>query len=198
MLCIGFGSEESGEPVVPNLTGLNHPHFCEAEEAGQPLPSGQVHELLLISPFPGANCEYCADGYFGDPAASRPCQPCQCNGNVEPNAVGNCNRQTGECLKCIYNTAGFYCDRCKDGFFGNPLAPDPADKCRGETQAQLELGMSKKIHTRAWSDFMGRGMLQKLRLESGRRKQEPEGRAKWWEESKRWMDVLKLEDDRLL
>uniref|UniRef100_A0A8C8AED0 Laminin subunit gamma 2 n=1 Tax=Otus sunia TaxID=257818 RepID=A0A8C8AED0_9STRI len=81
----------------------------------------------------GANCEYCADGYFGDPAASRPCQPCQCNGNVEPNAVGNCDRRTGECLKCIYNTAGFYCDRCKDGFFGNPLAPDPADKCRACT-----------------------------------------------------------------
>uniref|UniRef100_A0A8C3J746 Laminin subunit gamma 2 n=1 Tax=Calidris pygmaea TaxID=425635 RepID=A0A8C3J746_9CHAR len=78
----------------------------------------------------GDNCEYCADGYFGDPAASRPCQPCRCNGNVEPNAVGNCDRRTGECLKCIYNTAGFYCDRCKDGFFGNPLAPDPADKCR--------------------------------------------------------------------
>ncbi|KFR14672.1 Laminin subunit gamma-2, partial [Opisthocomus hoazin] len=78
----------------------------------------------------GANCEYCADGYFGDPAASQPCQPCWCSGNVEPNAVGNCDRRTGECLKCIYNTAGFYCDRCKDGFFGNPLAPDPADKCR--------------------------------------------------------------------
>ncbi|XP_051649729.1 laminin subunit gamma-2 [Manacus candei] len=78
----------------------------------------------------GDNCEYCADGYFGDPVASQPCQLCQCNGNVEPNAVGNCDRQTGECLKCIHNTAGFYCDRCKDGFFGNPLAPDPADKCR--------------------------------------------------------------------
>ncbi|XP_026709927.1 laminin subunit gamma-2 [Athene cunicularia] len=81
----------------------------------------------------GANCEYCADGYFGDPVASRPCQPCRCNGNIEPNAVGNCNRQTGECLKCIYNTAGFYCDRCKDGFFGNPLAPDPVNKCRACT-----------------------------------------------------------------
>ncbi|XP_058698352.1 laminin subunit gamma-2 isoform X2 [Poecile atricapillus] len=78
----------------------------------------------------GANCEYCADGYFGDPAASQPCQLCQCNGNVEPNAVGNCDRRTGECLKCIYNTTGFYCNRCKDGFFGNPLAPDPAHKCR--------------------------------------------------------------------
>ncbi|KAL2301674.1 hypothetical protein Nmel_011064 [Mimus melanotis] len=81
----------------------------------------------------GANCEYCADGYFGDPAASQPCQLCRCNGNVEPNAVGNCDRRTGECLKCIYNTAGFYCDRCKDGFFGNPLAPDPSDKCRACT-----------------------------------------------------------------
>ncbi|XP_050163325.1 laminin subunit gamma-2 [Myiozetetes cayanensis] len=78
----------------------------------------------------GDSCEYCADGYFGDPAASQPCQPCQCNGNVEPNAVGNCDRRTGECLKCIHNTAGFHCDRCKDGFFGNPLAPDPANKCR--------------------------------------------------------------------
>ncbi|NXD40462.1 LAMC2 protein, partial [Copsychus sechellarum] len=81
----------------------------------------------------GDNCEYCADGYFGDPAASQPCQLCRCNGNVEPNAVGNCDRRTGECLKCIYNTAGFYCDRCKDGFFGNPLAPDPSDKCRACT-----------------------------------------------------------------
>ncbi|NXM81006.1 LAMC2 protein, partial [Oenanthe oenanthe] len=81
----------------------------------------------------GANCEYCADGYFGDPAASQPCQLCRCNGNVEPNAVGNCDRRTGECLKCIHNTAGFYCDRCKDGFFGNPLAPDPSDKCRACT-----------------------------------------------------------------
>lgn len=61
----------------------------------------------------------------------RLCRPCQCNDNIDPNAVGNCNRLTGECLKCIYNTAGFYCDRCKEGFFGNPLAPNPADKCKG-------------------------------------------------------------------
>uniref|UniRef100_A0A8C5X712 Laminin subunit gamma 1 n=1 Tax=Malurus cyaneus samueli TaxID=2593467 RepID=A0A8C5X712_9PASS len=79
-------------------------------------------------------CELCDDAYFGDPlgenGAVRPCRLCQCNDNIDPNAVGNCDRQTGECLKCIHNTAGFYCDRCKDGFFGNPLAPDPAQKCR--------------------------------------------------------------------
>ncbi|KAM6396451.1 laminin subunit gamma-2 isoform 1-T1 [Pluvialis apricaria] len=104
---------------------------CENGQGCSVVPGG---EEVICDHCPlgaaGANCEYCADGYFGDPAASRPCQPCQCNGNVEPNAVGNCDRRTGECLKCIYNTAGFYCDRCKDGFFGNPLAPNPADKCR--------------------------------------------------------------------
>ncbi|NWZ38494.1 LAMC2 protein, partial [Brachypodius atriceps] len=101
---------------------------------GQGCSLGPGGEEILCDHCPpgaaGANCEYCADGYFGDPAASQPCQLCRCNGNVEPNAVGNCDRRTGECLKCIHNTAGFYCDRCKDGFFGNPLAPDPAHKCR--------------------------------------------------------------------
>ncbi|XP_054689415.1 laminin subunit gamma-2 [Grus americana] len=115
------------------------PHSCRACPCGNSQGCSVVpgsEEVVCDRCPPGAagiNCEYCADGYFGDPAASRPCQPCRCNGNVEPNAVGNCDRQTGECLKCIYNTAGFYCDRCKDGFFGNPLAPDPADKCRACT-----------------------------------------------------------------
>ncbi|NXJ28826.1 LAMC2 protein, partial [Dicrurus megarhynchus] len=112
------------------------PHSCRTCPCGlgQGCSLGPGGEEVICDRCPpgaaGANCEYCADGYFGDPAASQPCRLCRCNGNVEPNAVGNCDRQTGECLKCIYNTAGFYCDRCKDGFFGNPLAPDPADKCR--------------------------------------------------------------------
>ncbi|KAL6041036.1 hypothetical protein STEG23_019176, partial [Scotinomys teguina] len=82
----------------------------------------------------GARCELCADGYFGDPFGERgpvrPCQRCQCNNNVDPSATGNCDRLTGRCLKCIYNTAGIYCDQCKAGYFGDPLAPNPADKCR--------------------------------------------------------------------
>lgn len=82
----------------------------------------------------GARCELCADGYFGDPFGEngpvRPCQPCQCNNNIDPSAPGKCDHLTGECLKCIYNTAGFHCDQCKEGYFGNPLATNPADKCR--------------------------------------------------------------------
>ncbi|KAM5239301.1 laminin subunit gamma-2 [Ctenodactylus gundi] len=82
----------------------------------------------------GARCELCADGYFGDPFGEhgpvRPCQLCQCNNNVDPSASGNCDRLTGRCLKCIHNTAGFSCDQCKAGYFGDPLAANPADKCR--------------------------------------------------------------------
>ncbi|XP_066548014.1 laminin subunit gamma-1 [Amia ocellicauda] len=82
----------------------------------------------------GKRCELCDDGYFGDPLGEfgpvKACRACQCSDNIDPNAVGNCNRETGECLKCIYNTAGFFCDRCKAGFYGNALATNPADKCK--------------------------------------------------------------------
>lgn len=85
---------------------------------------------------PGKRCELCDDGFFGDPLGQsgpgRTCRACKCSENIDPNAVGNCDRETGECLKCIYNTDGFFCDRCKDGFYGNALASNPADKCKGE------------------------------------------------------------------
>ena len=71
----------------------------------------------------GPRCDLCSDGYFGDPTGRfgpvRVCLPCDCNQNVDPNAVGNCNRTSGECLKCIYNTAGRECDQCMPGNLSN-------------------------------------------------------------------------------
>ncbi|XP_053549953.1 laminin subunit gamma-2 [Bombina bombina] len=82
----------------------------------------------------GTRCEVCADGYFGDPQGQRgpqtPCRPCGCNNNIDLRVEGNCDRVTGECLKCIHNTAGFYCDQCREGFFGNPLDQNPQNKCK--------------------------------------------------------------------
>lgn len=84
----------------------------------------------------GKRCELCDDGFFGDPQGTngqvRACRACNCNNNIDPNAVGNCDRDSGECLKCIYNTNGFFCDRCKEGYYGNALASNPAEKCKGE------------------------------------------------------------------
>ncbi|XP_061427845.1 laminin subunit gamma-1-like isoform X1 [Lethenteron reissneri] len=99
------------------------------------LVSGEVTCTRCPQGLTGKRCELCSDGYFGDTvgaegAAVRPCRQCECNGNVDPNAVGNCDRRTGECLKCTRNTAGFFCDRCRDGHYGNALAPGDGDKCR--------------------------------------------------------------------
>ncbi|KAM7087989.1 laminin subunit gamma-3 [Ciconia maguari] len=81
----------------------------------------------------GKRCELCDDGFFGDPLGQRgpvhPCVPCQCHGNVDLNAVGNCDPVSGRCLRCLYNTTGEHCERCQPGFYGDALAPDPAGKC---------------------------------------------------------------------
>ncbi|XP_060539933.1 laminin subunit gamma-3 isoform X1 [Pantherophis guttatus] len=81
----------------------------------------------------GRLCELCDDGFFGDPlgrnGSLRPCKSCDCRGNTDPNAVGNCDTFTGRCLRCLYNTAGEHCERCQEGFYGNPLAANPATKC---------------------------------------------------------------------
>ena len=70
----------------------------------------------------------CSDGYFGNPLVpGNFCQPCVCSGNVDLAAVGNCERLTGKCLKCVGNTEGFTCERCRKGYHGNALKHD----CQG-------------------------------------------------------------------
>lgn len=92
---------------------------------------GQTLPTFLSSA--GKRCELCDDGFFGDPLGQRgpvrPCVPCQCHGNVDPNAVGNCDPVSGRCLRCLYNTTGEHCERCRTGFYGDVLAPSPAGKC---------------------------------------------------------------------
>ncbi|XP_018318768.1 laminin subunit gamma-1 isoform X2 [Agrilus planipennis] len=81
--------------------------------------------------YTGHRCDSCSDGYFGDPTGrygpAQPCQPCECNLNIDTNAVGNCNTTTGECLKCIHNTGGTHCDQCLPGYHGDALALPKGD-----------------------------------------------------------------------
>ena len=55
------------------------------------------------------------------------CRPCDCNGNADPYHSNWCDHRTGQCLKCLGNTAGWKCDRCLDGYYGNPLSGE----CKG-------------------------------------------------------------------
>ncbi|XP_069998126.1 laminin subunit gamma-1 isoform X4 [Penaeus vannamei] len=118
------------------LHGTNNdcqPCPCPNGGACIQLPDDTVVCLECPKGYAGPRCELCTDGFFGDPKGRhgppRPCERCDCNGNIDPNAVANCNRTTGECLKCIYNTGGFYCDQCLPGFFGDALALPKGD-CR--------------------------------------------------------------------
>nr|XP_060630471.1 laminin subunit gamma-2 [Anolis sagrei ordinatus] len=90
-------------------------HGCSVRQS-----TGEIVCNKCLPGTDGVRCEFCISGYFGDPLGEqgpvRPCQPCRCQ-NIDPNASLMCNQLTGEC-------------HCRDGFFGNPVSPNPAEKCR--------------------------------------------------------------------
>lgn len=77
----------------------------------------------------------CPQNHYGNVVIG--CRKCQCNDNIDLTDINNCDPLTGRCLKCLYNTEGDHCDRCKSGFTGdatkqqchecvcNPLGTDP-------------------------------------------------------------------------
>ena len=72
---------------------------------------------LLVS---GVSCERCDDNHYGNPlVAGGSCERCLCNGNIDTGEPGSCDPNTGECLKCLYNTEGFGCERCREGYWGD-------------------------------------------------------------------------------
>uniref|UniRef100_A0A8D2LRP3 Laminin EGF-like domain-containing protein n=1 Tax=Varanus komodoensis TaxID=61221 RepID=A0A8D2LRP3_VARKO len=66
----------------------------------------------------GSLCSQCASGYYHLDSI---CVPCQCGGNVDPaRSPQVCEPDTGECLGCLYHTAGRHCEACQEGY-GRPL-----------------------------------------------------------------------------
>ncbi|XP_076315810.1 laminin subunit alpha-1-like [Tachypleus tridentatus] len=84
---------------------------------------GRVDYICTKCPigYEGNKCEMCADGFFGNPLVpGSVCQPCDCNNNVE-RKPGFCDRFTGKCLKCLYNTHGWNCEKCLEEHYGDAL-----------------------------------------------------------------------------
>ena len=86
----------------------------------------------------GQKCEHCADGFYGNPLRGTPgdCKPCKCPLDVSSNNFSpTCVQATLDydrysiapesyiCNACPRGYAGPHCERCDNGYFGNPLQP---------------------------------------------------------------------------
>lgn len=78
----------------------------------------------------GARCESCAAGWYGRPESpGEECTPCSCSGNINAEEPGSCDSITGECLKCLNNTAGVACNLCAPGYFGDAITLKDCQSC---------------------------------------------------------------------
>lgn len=66
----------------------------------------------------GDRCERCRQGSYGNATSAEGCHPCECNGHGNQD-LGICNVENGECF-CRDNTVGLKCDRCAQGYYGDP------------------------------------------------------------------------------
>lgn len=81
--------------------------------------------------YTGPNCNQCDSGYYNSDSI---CVTCQCNGNVDPALSPSiCKPESGECIGCLYHTAGFHCQECEDGYVRDPEGTNCTRKGNGRS-----------------------------------------------------------------
>jgi len=95
-------SDNSTSPSFPNTVQLSAQYPLESCDCGDA--------------YQGQSCELCArDHYRPSGSIFDPCLRCECN-----NQTQDCDSVSGVCLDCGGNTTGSSCERCVDGFYGDP------------------------------------------------------------------------------
>uniref|UniRef100_A0A3Q1IEZ3 Laminin subunit alpha-1 n=1 Tax=Anabas testudineus TaxID=64144 RepID=A0A3Q1IEZ3_ANATE len=99
---------------------------------------GQVSCDQCQEGYTGTNCERCASGYYGNPqVVGGTCVRCNCNGNVDISEAGHCDTITGECLRCLGNTAGRHCEVCQPGYYGDAVVAKDCQACNCDVSGAI-------------------------------------------------------------
>uniref|UniRef100_A0A8D0CXN5 Laminin subunit alpha-1 n=1 Tax=Sander lucioperca TaxID=283035 RepID=A0A8D0CXN5_SANLU len=105
---------------------------CVLEESGQVLCD------RCQDGYTGPRCERCASGFHGNPQVlGGACELCECNGNVDVSEAGHCHTVTGECLRCLGNTAGPHCEVCQPGYYGDAVHAKDCQACGCDVSGAL-------------------------------------------------------------
>uniref|UniRef100_UPI00398F05F9 multiple epidermal growth factor-like domains protein 9 n=1 Tax=Pristiophorus japonicus TaxID=55135 RepID=UPI00398F05F9 len=107
--------------------GTNYTAVCERCPCSVVTSNGSCHivsdEAVCDQCQPGyfgSNCQECADGYYNSDSI---CVACECNNNTDAESRQPiCDSLSGRCLSCTFNTTGFNCEECAEGYVGDPVA----------------------------------------------------------------------------
>ncbi|XP_077410264.1 laminin subunit alpha-5 isoform X1 [Vanacampus margaritifer] len=128
----GFSSNISVDGQVLSCSSCPCPLRAPSNNFAQGCVEKNEHMHCLCMPgYAGPHCERCAPGYYGNPMVlGSTCQPCNCNGNTDPNMLfTDCHPLTGECLSCMHNTSGPRCNECAPGYHGDAISAKNCTKC---------------------------------------------------------------------
>ncbi|XP_066906769.1 laminin subunit alpha-1 [Halyomorpha halys] len=107
--------------IIIQLVGEAKPCECNGRSSVCDIETGHCRDCSHNTA--GFNCEFCAEGYYGDPQEGKDCLPCPCPSS-EQNFAKNCIVDPNEDPICICKEGytGPLCNRCSPGWYGHPTA----------------------------------------------------------------------------
>uniref|UniRef100_A0A8C9AUH6 Laminin subunit alpha-2 n=1 Tax=Prolemur simus TaxID=1328070 RepID=A0A8C9AUH6_PROSS len=132
------------------VDGILFGGICQPCECHGHAAECDVHGVCIacVHNTTGDHCERCLPGFYGEPSRGTPrdCQPCACPlATASNNFSPTCHLDEGDevvCDQCAAGHSGAWCERCADGYYGNPTVPGescvPCD-CSGNVDP-LEAG----------------------------------------------------------
>ncbi|XP_021120891.1 laminin subunit alpha-1 isoform X2 [Heterocephalus glaber] len=122
---------ESCQPGYYRVDGILFGGICQPCECHGHAWECDVHGVCLDCTHntTGDHCEQCLPGFYGAPSRGTPggCQRCACPLTTPSNNFSpTCHLDEEEdmvCDQCGPGYAGTWCERCADGYYGNPTVP---------------------------------------------------------------------------